>query len=506
MIGSCHGRMAQTRFMLAAIVMLWGVSSCAAPDARPAPEPEAAPEPAGEPIWGKGFGDPLADQHAFDVALDDATGTVVSSMGFFSSIKIPGTNDDMSFNSGMATTRNIVIVKYEANGSKPVWASPIYDTAEIIRTTVDVDIEGNTIVAGGFNGIIDIPGAMPVMTAGTYDAFIAKFDPDGKPLWVHTFGGSTAQFITDVATDGAGNIIVVGMTSGDSFAFGDGVVAPKMTDADVFVAKFAPDHKALWAKRAGAAGSQTWPDPTATVAVSRSDGSILVGGSNAGILDFTPEKVGLTGEEGGFVVKLDAEGKGLWHLEFGDNGHKQRVTSVAFGPSNEVLLTGWFTGSVSLGGDTLTSYKDSEDLLVAKLDPNGKHVWSRGYGHLGKQTGTTVMVDEKGQAVVVGSFAGDLEFFGNDTLINTNNDTTSDIFAVKFGTNGHPFWARSYGDANLAVLGLQTIGGAVLWKDTEGKNRAILVGMNNGSIDLGADVPPIASQGLEDVYMMSITY
>jgi hypothetical protein len=315
------------------------------------------------------------------------------------------------------------------------------------------------------------------------------------------FGDIYTQFVTDVATDGEGNIIIVGLAGGETFAFGPGVDAPKVTDADIFVTKLDPAGQAIWAKRVGRAGSIVWNDPTATVAVSRADGSIIVGGSHGGTLDFPPQQLSAAGTEDGFVVKLDAQGNGLWHMTFGDKDRRQRVTSVAYGSTGEVLLTGWFSGSVTLGGEVLTSYQDSEDLLVAKLNADGKHAWSRGYGHLGVQMGNSVHFDARGNAVVIGSFTGDIDLFGNDTLINTAVDTYADVFAAKFNTNGNPGWGRSYGDVYMQIAH-----GAVLWKDSDGQDRAIIVGANTGTIDVGQGMQSVASTGYEDAFFLSITH
>ena len=512
MIESIHGPLMRTHVIFAAFVALSGASSCGAPDARPGAE-EPVLVPGGEPLWGHGFGDftsaDLGDQHAFDVAFDPTSNSVVSTIGFFKTIEIPGVNGDMPFISGTppAATRNILVLKYAADDSKAVWATNIFDDLEIIRTTVDVDPEGNTIVAGGFNGTIKISDTMNVTTSNSYDAYIAKFDPDGKARWVQSFGALGEQYATDVATDAEGNIVVVGMARGDAFPFGTGVVAPKATDADIFIAKFDPDGKAMWAKRVGAAGPMLWYEPTATVAVSRTDGSIVVGGSHAAALNFgLDDPLPAAGDENGFVAKLEPTGQGIWQFAFGATGYKQRVTDVAFGPKNDVFFTGWFSGSLTIGPDELKSFNDTEDLVVAKLDPNGVPVWARGYGYLGKQSGTKVLLDEQGYPLVVGSFNGALQFFGNDTLVSPGPaDPKTDIFAVKFTGDGKPFWARSYGDATK-VLGWQTVGGAALWKDPAGKGQAILVGLTNTSVDLGSAVPPIASQGLEDAFMMAITH
>lgn len=524
MIGK--SRSEQPRIVIAALALLFA-GSCAAPDAVPSAEktePDPLPDsgsdagsdadagsdspdvdpvpPAGLPKWGKGFGVVGSDQHAFDIALDSSTNTIVTTMGFFGELLIPGVAGGIPFKSG--GSRNILVVRHAAESGDASWAAPINSPSEIVRSVVDVDTQGNIIVAGGFNGTLTIGALAPAATVGSYDAYIAKFDPNGEPLWVRTFGDHTAQFVTGVGADDKGNIVVVGLASGNATTFGPGVVAPKNTDADIFIAKFDPDGTAVWAQRVGLAGSSAWQDPTATVAVSRVDGSILVGGMTGGTVDVPPLQLAAGGVRDGFIVKLDPQGKGVWQQSFGAKGREQRVSRVAFGPMGEALLTGSFAGEVMFASETLKSFENTDDLLVAKLEADGALAWAHGYGNVGKQVGTFCAFDEKGQAVVVGSFAGVLELFGNSALVNPDINLSTDVFAAKFGADGTPFWGRAFGDKFYQVAG-----GAVLWKDksdSEHEDRVILAGMNNGTMDLGVDVLPIASAGLEDAFLLSLTH
>ncbi len=493
-------RQARTCLLAGSLVSMFA-ASCAAPDAQPGPPDEPVVANRGDPQWALGFGESTADQHAYDVALDPSTDTFVMTLGFFSSIVIPGLADDLPFLPG-GVSRNILVTKYAATGSQPLWALALKSDAEMIRSVVDIDFQGNTIVAGGYNGTLAVDGHTPRLTVGSYDAYIVKISPSGQPLWVHTFGNNMENFITDVATDGDGNIIVVGFARGDAFDFGPGVSAANVSSEDIFVAKLDSAGTALWAKRVGRAGSPDWFDPTATVAVSRADGSVIVGGTHSDTLVFPPLQLPLLGIDDGFVVKLDAQGNGLWQKTFGTKDRWQRVADVAYAPSGEVLLTGSFSGEVSLGGSNLEGYINTFDLLVAKLDANGEHVWSRGYGHDGKQLGNHVSLDARGNVVVIGTFDGVIELFDKDAIISANVASSStDVFAAKFSPNGTPLWGRAYGDRET-----QNTGGAVLWTDSDGEDRAIVVGMNRGTMSAGAAASSAISTGLEDAFVMSIAH
>lgn len=531
-----HRRIFQANCMLFASVAIFGAWSCAAPDAQPSPEPPDVPdanqsdaadapdvpvEPiAGVPVWRRGFGEGTNDQKLFDVAFDPKSNSLVATLGYIFGITVPGFNNDTPFSSGLdpavpITVQNILVVKHDPTTQTPLWAVPLRAGAEMVRSTVDVDKDGNVIVAGGFIGQLEIAGIPAELGKGSYDGYIAKFDPEGKPLWLRTFGGAIEDYVTDVSIDGDGNIVVVGFAASPAFDFGKGIVQG-ITNKDIFVAKFDASGNVLWAQRPGEAGAtdingaNNWREPTATVEVSRVDGSIVIGGTYRGALSFPsfalPEALG----EDGFVVKLDKDGTGLQSFAFGSTNCKQRVRSVAIGAGGEVALSGSLQGIVNIGSQMLTSYKASEDLLVAMLDADLKPRWAHKYGSLGDQRGTKVLIDEKGRLFVGGSFTGSIDFFEGGTFTNTVKElpyTPTDIFVSKFKEDGTPLWAHAWGDADPDTLvGIQTIEGGAFWKNDKAEPFVFFGGINSGLIDFGGQVQPLKSAGFEDAYLMSITY
>lgn len=67
---------------------------------------------------------------------------------------------------------------------------------------------------------------------------MAKFAPDGAPIWSNRFGAALSQEALCVAVDAAGNAVVSGRFN-ESVDFGGGT----LTSAgryDIFVAKFEP--------------------------------------------------------------------------------------------------------------------------------------------------------------------------------------------------------------------------------------------------------------------------
>lgn len=539
-------RIARGAWMLSALGLLVGAYACAAPDAKPGratpadggidatsgsggdggggsgaggQDAEPPKEPvAGVPLWAKGYGSTgNVDQRAFDVALGPTPDSVVATMWFYQSTL--GLDPVGMYTA--TNTSDVVVAKFGiSDKGTPEWARHIKSDGGVIRSVVEVDAKGNTIVAGGFYGFLTIDALMPPKGIN-FDAYFAKFNSAGEPVWVQTFGDDNHQIITDVAIDGSGNIIVVGVTEGAAYKFGmtsvGGELSPPPIDSmaptkdDLFVAKFDPDGKIIWANRFGTAGNRNdgpqlgeWHDPVVTVAASTS-GAIIVGGAFSQSATFGATKVTAKGTDDGFVTKLDADGNTLWHVTFGNTSRVQRVRSVAFTSTDEVLFVGSVHGKVDIDGVELQSYQDSEDALVAKLSKDGKVVWANGYGLLGKQQATTVLLDGKDQPIVFGTFVGAIDFAKNGgAIVDTTVGNATDLFMAKFSASGTPFWARRYGDIDSVGVDNQDMGGATLAKDGD-KDVAIVAGMNRSSMDL-TPLPPLKTAGYEDVFLMSVTY
>lgn len=475
--------------------------ACAAPDAIPGAPGSAGPyQPSagegGDPVWGAMFGqkDNPSVQRGYDIAVDRTTHTAAITIGFDYVLEIPDVNGSPFTSLG---SFDFAVAQISAATGKPVWAQRFGDPGEETRTVVDIDIKGNVIVAGGFTGTLDI-GTGARTSAGWRDVFVAKLDASGAPLWLRTFGDASSQFATDVASDGEGNIIVVGFSEGGDYEFDTGITVKAASGNDIFVTKLSPSGATLWGERVGSAASGEPNDPTACVAVSRSDGSILVGGAYSNALVF-PNGVQLPilGSQDGFVVKLDTYGAGVWGKSFGEKDQRQRVNAVSFGPSGEALFTGGFTGNVTLGGDTLMGYRNNQNLLIAKLDATGKHVFSHGYGSSGEQIGRSINVDSNGNILVVGEFEGVIDAFGDSAIVNADVDGRWDAFALKIGgKDGLPIWARGYGAEEN-----QHVAGAAL----ESNDEAIMIGTSEGAIPLGGMLGEITTSGGEDVFVLSVS-
>src|SRR5262249_34661551 len=114
-----------------------------------------------------------------------------------------------------------------------------------------------------------------------------------------------------------------------------------------------------------------------------------------------------------FLVKLDGStGAHVWSRRCtGTYTNVRQGNGVAMDGAGNVVIAGYFYGSVNCGTDTPTlTGAGYSDVLVAKFDGTGVPIWMKSYGNVGStDVGTGVATDPVGGEVVLsGSFDGRL--------------------------------------------------------------------------------------------------
>ncbi len=166
------------------------------------------------------------------------------------------------------------------------------------------------------------------------------------------------------------------------------------------------------------------------------------------------------GADGGACVGLtlppSSSGKALWAKSYGDVGF-YAAPGIATDAAGNVFIGGSFTNWINFAGtgkggpETLLS-AGWHDAFVAKLDPTGKHVWSRGFGDIDGQRLNALTVDQNGNVLIAGEFSGTIAFSGIEAGAGSLVGTGSwDTFVAKLDPNGSLIWAKQFGGAPLGA-------------------------------------------------------
>src|SRR5258705_6200197 len=160
-----------------------------------------------------------------------------------------------------------------------------------------IDPAGNLYVIGQTSG--ELPGQK---SAGMIDAFLRRYDPTGREVWTRQFGSDERDLPKGVALDDSGNIYVVGQTFG---------TLPGQTSAggwDAFIRKYNPAGDEMWTRQFGGGGGES----AAAVRVDHAGNAYVVGGTRAAL----PGQTNI-GDYDAFITKGDAAGKPLWVRQCG---------------------------------------------------------------------------------------------------------------------------------------------------------------------------------------------
>lgn len=86
-----------------------------------------------------------------------------------------------------------------------------------------------------------------------------------------------------------------------------------------------------------------------------------------GTLNIGGEPLVASGQEDFFLVEYDTAGNHLWSRRFGDATDSLSLTGVVWSnTAGDALITGYFDGTLHLGGTPLTSGSDGS-LFLSKL-------------------------------------------------------------------------------------------------------------------------------------------
>jgi len=131
----------------------------------------------------------------------------------------------------------------------------------------------------------------------------------------------------------------------------------------------------------------------------------------------------------------------VWAKVFGGELEDQ-VHSLFVDSDGSTYVTGHFQSpAIWFGGDIVSNSSDYKDLFLAKLDADGNHVWSKGFGSLKSDWGYAVVAGPDGSVHAVGEYWADIDFGGG---LLPDNDK-SDVFVVKLDVDGNHLWSNGFG-------------------------------------------------------------
>jgi hypothetical protein len=326
-----------------------------------------------------------------------------------------------------------------------------------------------------------------LVAQGRDDAYLAKLNTEGVPLWSKRLGGPslTDRFTaSSLAADARGNLVVAGSCQGQ-------LVVPNGDGTERALDCSSGDWHSI-AIRFDASGRSVWLREFDTSGVSP---TIAVGGSGRTVVAANLGGAASNYEDRVAVIAWGEDGTELFRHWF--QGDSVRLTRLALDAQASIVLVGQFRGQVrSLGrtaadGGGVLLDTASSSLCAVKLNASGDLVWSRcfdgNYVHAPQ-----LALGSDGSVVLAGVFSDQADFaaFGQDAGPSRSRLFSlggRDIYLAKLDRDGDFAWQQQLGnaDAQSAPLGLATTpeGDILLAAATQGPIALGHLKMDADSVD-----------------------
>lgn len=328
------------------------------------------------------------------------------------------------------------LLKTDAAG-RTLWARIHRKSSEGQVSTVLEASDGGFLMAG--KNIVPLERQENALKAGSnkhnyYSAYLAKINRSGYPLWGQYYYADDCSSICSIAQGSGEDLVIFGRaytekTSGPFF-----MTIDKMGDKKGSC--FIPMNKRLMLMSAQR---------------TRDKGYIVAGWDMTGVEDRV------------FMLRVDQKGKQLWLHTF-EASHEHYYLSQPTGNSHIDILAnaplcvrqvrdGGFVLTACIGGD----YKTPGDMLLLKVDPQGKKEWAKTYGGTGQDRGITFLETRDNGYLVLGT---------------TQSPDVQSAYLVRTDAEGRELWSTRLGGRWLGfyptICRTQDGGCAIVGSNDEG--------------------------------------
>lgn len=220
------------------------------------------------------------------------------------------------------------LAKFDATGILQ-WTEQ-FGTAQTDRGLgIDLDGSGNVYVTGSTGGTLGNT------SAGSDDAYLAKYDSSGNQSWIRQIGSSGSDPSQSVAVDSTGNIFITGYTSGS-------LAGPNAGRRDAFLVKYDTSGNLIWTEQFGSAIDEL----AFAITVDDEGNPYITGRTND-----TPPPGTNSSDNDIFMAKYDAAGNLAW---------TEYIDTVSGLEGQSLKVDG--AGNIYLSGSTSSLFGSTEPL------------------------------------------------------------------------------------------------------------------------------------------------
>lgn len=311
-----------------------------------------------------------------------------------------------------------------------------------------VDSQNNVYIAGHTLSTSNIAtnNSFQSALAGSFDGYLAKFDPDGVRLWATYIGGTGLEQIYAMTIDKTDAIYVTGDTSSPTNVASQGVHQTIYGGGpdDVLLARFDSNGQRVWATYLGGTLHEFAQAVTVDI-----DGNVVIAGhtqSSNAMATTGAYSTSYNFGEDGFVARFSNSGQRLWCTYYGDSGN-DIVYSVTTDSGKNVYVTGITTSIAGIAANTShqPALAGGSDAFLSRFSASGSTLdWATYYGGNNNDDGTAVRMGNDGLLYLCGN-TDSPNNISTPSAYQLTQASAEDGYLACFNTSGTRIWGTYRG-------------------------------------------------------------
>lgn len=369
-------------------------------------------------------------------------------------------------NSGLILTLTIITM-FSSFSQTPDWKwVGVSENKNLVKNydviargnAITTDLRGNLYIVGelGSSGLPTIKlGSIILKSNGGYDIFIAKYDNTGKLIWAKSIGGEGFESPKSIFNDSKGNLYITGYFDSKEIKF-DETILTGNGNVNIFLAKYDSSGTLLWASQSK--GDDLGPCVSNSVTADTSGNIYVTGYFDSPVMHIGNDSLINNAYTSIFLVKYSSSGNVIWAKK-ADGNFSDVGNGITIDNNGYVYVTGGFASSIIYFDSISLINTGYVNVFIAKYNPNGKVIWAKSAGSDNSDIGNCITTDFNNNVYIAGNFYSKNFIICDTILINSDIDSTPDIFIAKYNKNGDFIWATNpYGKGYEEVTGIANDG------------------------------------------------
>ncbi len=325
------------------------------------------------------------------------------------------------------------------------WSLQFGGGSSDIGRKIVTDSNGYIYVLGEFAGLVDFgeEGNSNILeSAGSWDVFLAKYDPIGQLVFVFNIEGQGDATGSSIIFDQHGNIVICGTFEG-SADFDPGPESKMLLSNgsyDVFIVKYTQQGDLI---DAVSLGSEEYDHAQQLHA--EASGAIYVGGVFFGPMDISLDSNNLIISVenpdwgGAFLIKYDSSFQLIYGHSFSSENGEIYINQIISDTYGNVYLAGEFYGGIDFDPSSeieLSNSEEGSNAFLAKYDTDGNFIYCRSIGDQSNIAATSLLLDNNQSIFIAGNFSGSVDFdVGSNAYVMTASALIAP-FIAKYSESG----------------------------------------------------------------------